>query len=76
MPEESIPQFPRGRLHADVVLGRMLRDIVAVGVKRQIMRACQSRHEFLIGIRLSPAQFVIEVNDRENDAKFVTQLEQ
>ncbi|MGC1451490.1 MAG: hypothetical protein WA830_15780 [Candidatus Sulfotelmatobacter sp.] len=74
--KESVPQFPRRRFHADMFLSCVLRDVIAVAVELQVMLASQVRYEFLIGIGFGTAQFVIEVNHRQNDAEFVPQLEQ
>ncbi len=62
MPEESIPQFPRRRLDADVFLGCMPRHVLAVDIKFQVMLASQARNEFLISVGFRPAQLVIEMN--------------
>lgn len=39
------------------------------------MLTSQPRNKLLICVRLSPAQFVIEVNDRKNYAEFLTEIE-
>jgi hypothetical protein len=54
----------------------MLRNIFAVDVEFQVVLASQVRNKFLIGVRLSPAQLVIEMDHRENDAKLMPQLQQ
>jgi hypothetical protein len=74
MTKESISQLARGRFHTEVFLRRMLRDIVGVTKKLEIVRARQTRDKLLVGIRLRSAQLVIEMNDGDNDAKFVTQF--
>ena len=76
MRKEAIPQIAGGRFHADALLRRVPRDIVAVAIKLKIMLARQSGHKYLIGIRLRPAQPVIEMSDGENDSQFVPQLQQ
>ena len=50
--------------------------IPASGIKLQLMLMSQPRNKLLICVRLRPAQLVIEVNDGENDAKFLPQFEQ
>jgi len=54
----------------------MLRHIIAVDVKLNVVLSRQLRHEFLIRIRFSPTQPVIEMNDRRDNAEFVPQLQQ
>ena len=54
----------------------MGRHIVAVGMKFQIVRARQIGDEFLIRVRLCPAQLVIEMNDGEDNPQFLPQLQQ
>ena len=76
MPKEPIPQLARRRLDANVLLRRMLRDITAVRMKLQVVHMRQIRHEPLIRIRLSPAQFVIEMNNRKDNPEFAPQLQQ
>jgi hypothetical protein len=74
--KESVPQLPRGSFDADALLRRMLCGIFAVGVTCQIVLASQAGNECLIGIRFRPAQFVIEMNNREHDAQFAPQFQQ
>ena len=50
--------------------------IFAVGVKFQTMLASQVRNEFLIRIRLIPAQPMIEMDHRDDNAEFIPQFEQ
>jgi hypothetical protein len=76
MPEEPIPQLPRRRFHADVLFRRVPRHIIAIAMKLEIMLARQRRHEFLIRLRLRPAQFVIEVNNRKDNSQLAPQLQQ
>lgn len=40
------------------------------------MRPRQTADELLIGVRLLPAQIVIEMNDAENNPEFTTQFQQ
>ncbi len=54
----------------------MPRHIVGVNVKLEIVSASQSRDERLIRIRLRPAQFVIEMNNRKDNAQLAPQLQQ
>lgn len=74
--EKSIPQPARSRLHSRMFLGSELRRIPATGIKLQPTLPSQSRNKLLILIRLRPAQPVIEVNNGENDTKYLTQLDQ
>ena len=64
------------RLHADAILARALRNIVAIDIKLQIVLARQPRDEFLIRVRLRPAQLVIEMNNRKDNPEFAPQLQQ
>src|SRR5579863_8465141 len=66
-PKESVPQFPRRPLYADMLLGRMLGHIIAVADEFQIVLARKSCNEFLIPIRFCSTQFVIEVNYKQDD---------
>jgi len=54
----------------------MLRHVFAINVEFQIVCASQLRDESLIGIRIRPAQLVIEMNDGENNPEFSPQLDQ
>ena len=76
MPKESIPQFPGCSLQADSFFGRMLGHIAAIAPKFQIVLMCQIGYEFLISLRLRPAQLVIEMNDGKNDPQLAAQLQQ
>lgn len=59
-----------------MLLRRMMRHVVAVAMKLEIMRTSQVCDKFLIRIRLAPPQLVIEMNDGENNSKFAAQLQQ
>jgi hypothetical protein len=50
--------------------------IIAIGAKLQIVRMRQPRNEFLIRVRLRPAQPVIEMNNRKDGPEFAAQFEQ
>ena|SRR5580658_3783771 len=76
MPEEPIAQLARRRLQADVLLCRVLGDIIAIAMKLQVALARQSRDESLIRIGFCPAQLVIEMNDREDNPELASQLKQ
>jgi hypothetical protein len=76
IPKESIPHIPRRRLHTDMLFRRALRDIIAVDIKSQIMLMSQTGDEVLVQVGFGPAQLVIEMDSRENQADFVPQLEQ
>ena len=54
----------------------MGRNIVAIAMKFEIVRARQLRDELLVRVRLRPAQLVIEMNDGKDNPQFVPQLEQ
>jgi len=45
-------------------------------MKLQLMLTRQPGNKFLIGVGLRPAQPVIEMNNGEDDAEFLTQLDQ
>lgn len=53
----------------------MPRDVPPVHIELQIMLPRQIANEFLVAIRLCPAQFVVEMNDRENNAKLEPQFQ-
>jgi hypothetical protein len=74
--KESIPQLARGGFHADAFLCGVLTHVLAINVKFQVVLASQVRDEFLIGVRVRSAQFVIEMYRREDNAEFVPQLQQ
>ena len=42
----------------------------------EIELASQARNEFLISVRLRPAQLVIEMNDRKDNPQLASQLQQ
>src|ERR1019366_10585948 len=71
--KESIPQLPRSSLHPRVFLGSPL---AALGVKLQPVLTRQVRDKLLIRVRLRPAQLVVEMNNRQDDAEFLTQFNQ
>jgi hypothetical protein len=58
-----------------VFLGGSGGNVVAVGVKDQVVLASQAGDKSLIRVGLRPAQLVVEMHDRENDAKFAAQFE-
>jgi hypothetical protein len=57
-----------------VLISRKPRHITAINIKLQPVLTRQFRDKLLIRLRLRPAQLVIEMNDGDNDAKFVTQF--
>jgi hypothetical protein len=59
-----------------VLVRRELRHIVTVAEKLQVMLPRQIRDELLVPIRLRPAQFVIEMNDRKDNSQLAPQLQQ
>jgi len=59
-----------------MLLGRKLSRVTARGRKLQTMLTSESRNKLLIRVRLSPAQLVVEMNNGEDDAQFVAQLNQ
>src|ERR1039458_7927646 len=71
--KESIPQLTRSSLHPRVFLGSPL---AALGVKLQPVLTRQVRDKLLIRVRLRPAQLVVEMNNGEDNAKFLMQLNQ
>src|ERR1700685_1930412 len=74
--KESIPQFPRRRLEAGMLMRSQFRSIIAFAIKFQPVLASRSLNEHLIRVGVSTAQFVIEMNDGKDDAEFVTKFEQ
>jgi hypothetical protein len=54
----------------------MLRHIVAINKKLQIMLASQFRDELLVRVRFLPAQLVIEMNNRKDNPQLAPQLQQ
>ena len=59
-----------------MLLLRMPGYVVAVGNELQITLPSQVRNEFLVRVRLSPAELVIEMNNRRDDPQFAAQLQQ
>jgi hypothetical protein len=74
--KQSVPQLPRRRLNAASLLRRKPRRIIRIAKKLQPKSARQSRHKFLIRIRLRPAQPVIEMNNRKDNPQLIPQLQQ
>src|SRR5581483_8087385 len=74
MPEESVPQLPRGCLETDTLLARMPCDVVAVAIKLEPVPMSETTHELLIRLRIRTSQLVIEVNNRKDDPQLVAQL--
>jgi hypothetical protein len=72
--KKSIPKFSRSRLHPRVILSSLPRNIAVRGIKIQAMFASQLRDKLLIRVGLRPTQPVIEMNNRENHAQFLTQF--
>ncbi len=57
-------------------LSRMPRHIIAVAIKLQPMLASQPLDKFLIRLRLTPAQPMIEMNHRKHNPQLPPQLQQ
>ena len=74
--KEPIPHLASRRLDAHAFLARPLRHIVAVNMKFQIVCESQFGNELLIGIRLSPTQLVVEMNNRKHNPQLAPQLQQ
>ena len=53
----------------------MGRDVAAAGVQLQLVPVGQLGDELLVSLGFDSAQFVIEVDHREDDAEFRPQLE-
>jgi hypothetical protein len=53
----------------------MSRNVARAGVQWQIMPISQSGDELCVSLSLGSAQFVIEVNYRQYNTEFLTQLE-
>jgi hypothetical protein len=58
-----------------MLMRSQLRSVTAFAIKFQPVLAGQPLNEHLIRVGVRSAQFVIEVNDGENDAEFGTKLE-
>ena len=74
--KESVPQLPRGSFQARMLLSSKLRHVAALAVELQPVLTSQTRNKILIRIGLRPAQLVVEMNDGEDDAEFLTQSKQ
>jgi hypothetical protein len=59
-----------------MLFGRMLPDIFAVDEELQVELVSQASNKLLIPVGLRPAQLVIEMNNRHNNAEFLPQLQQ
>lgn len=59
-----------------MLFGGLDRNVLGIDIKFQIKLARQPRHEFLIAVRLHPAQPVIEMNNRQDDPQLPPQLQQ
>jgi hypothetical protein len=55
---------------------RLCRYVATFPVKRKFGSSGQVSDEALVGIRICPAQLVVEVDHREHDPEFFTQFEQ
>jgi hypothetical protein len=58
-----------------MLLRRMLRNVIAVAVKLQVIPSSQLRDEFMIGVGFGPSKFVIEMNNGKDNAQLVPQLQ-
>jgi hypothetical protein len=74
--EELVPQAPGSGFDAEVLLRRVLGDIYGFAVKFQPMGSGQVGDELLVGVGCGTAQFVVEMNYGEHDAKFGAQFKQ
>jgi 2-C-methyl-D-erythritol 4-phosphate cytidylyltransferase len=71
-----VAQVPCSRLKTDLVRKRVRRDIIRAGMKLKLERGCQIFHELLVGVGLGAANLVMEVDDREHDAKGLSQFQE
>jgi hypothetical protein len=76
MAEESIPQLSRHGLDAGMFLSGPSSDVSAIGLKFQTVLASQVCNKFLIRVRLSSAQPMIEMDHPDDNAEFIPQFEQ
>src|ERR1700677_293732 len=59
-----------------MLLSSQLRRIAARSIKLQPKLSRKARNGFLIRVGLRPAQLMVEMNDRKDDAEFTSQLQQ
>jgi hypothetical protein len=74
--KKSVPQFSSRSLHPGAFSSSKLSHIAAGSMKLQPVIASKPANKLLIRLRLRATQPVIEVNNRENNAKLLTQLKQ
>jgi hypothetical protein len=74
-PKVLVAQLPRRSLRTEMLAACMSRNVSASGVQWQIMPISQLADELCVSLSLGSAQFVIEVNYRQDNAQFLTQLE-
>jgi hypothetical protein len=74
--KKSVPQLTRSSFHAGVLTGSKPRHIATRAIKLQPVLTSQPSDKLLIRLRLRPAQLVVEMNNGEDNAEFVTQFNQ
>jgi hypothetical protein len=73
--KEPIAQFPRRSFNPRMLMRSQFRCIAALAIKFQPVGAGQACDERLIRFGFNSAQFVIEMNDGEDEAEFVAKFE-
>src|SRR5579864_596784 len=74
--EKFVAQLPPRGFQTELSFRRVRPDIPALANEWQFMSGRQLAHELLIQLRFRASQFVVEVNDRNNNPELSTQLQQ
>jgi len=74
-PEKLVAHLPCGRLQAQMLFSRVRGDLATVRVQFQLVAPGEFHDETFVRIRLGSTQFVIEMNQRKDDAEFAAQIE-
>ena len=74
--EEGVAQHTRGRFQRELVLARVSGRVTGAAVEFQVEAAGKLAHELLIGIGIGAADFVIEVNNGEDNSEFGARFQQ
>ena len=74
--EVLVTQLPGGCFNAEVRLFSPLRDIGTCRMQREFVLARQAGNKLGIGVRLSSAEFVIEVNDRKENSELRAEFQE
>ena len=75
LPKKFVPHLASGGLDAEMICLRFDGDVPAGNVEFELVREGEVSDEFFVLVGFGPAQLVIEVDDRQDDAEFVAKLE-